>query len=46
MNYTNCLMMSQQILKLEDDNSKVVEVVTDTYVNDEDRVGDSLLLIW
>ena len=39
-------MMSQQLLKLEDDNSKVVEVVTVADVDDEDRIGNSLLQIW
>ena len=41
VNNTNCLMMSQQLLKLEDDNSKVVEVVTVADVDDEDRIGNS-----
>ena len=30
----------------EDTNSKLVEVVTVTDVDDEDRVGNSLLQIW
>ena len=30
----------------EDANSKLVEVVTVADVNDEDRVGNSLLQIW
>ena len=46
MNDTNCLMMSQQLLKLEDDNSKVVEVVTVADVVSEDHVDNSLLQIW
>ena len=33
-------------LACEDDNSKLVEVVTVADVNDEDRVGNSLLQIW
>ena len=32
-------MMSQQLLKLEDDNSELVEVVTVADVDDENRVG-------
>ena len=43
MTDTNCLMMSQQLLKLEDDNSELVEVVTVADVDDEDHVGNSLL---
>ena len=46
MNDTNCLMMSQQLLKAEDANSKLVEVVTVAIVDDEDRVGNSLLHTW
>ena len=30
----------------EDDNSKLVEVVTVAHVDDRDRVGSSLLQIW
>ena len=30
----------------EDGNSKLVEVVTVAYVDDEDRAGNSLLQIW
>ena len=30
----------------EDDNSKLVEVVTVAHVDDEDRVSNSLLQIW
>ena len=30
----------------EDDNSKLVEIVTVADVDDEDRVGNSLLQIW
>ena len=30
----------------EDANSKLVEVVTVAYVDDEDRVSNSLLQIW
>ena len=30
----------------EDANSKLVEVVTVAYVDDEDRAGHSLLQIW
>ena len=33
-------------LACEDVNSKLVEVVTVADVNDEDRVGNSLLQIW
>ena len=33
-------------LACEDANSKLVEVVTVADVSDEDRVGNSLLLIW
>ena len=33
-------------LACEDGNSKLVEVVTVVDVNDEDRVGNSLLQIW
>ena len=33
-------------LACEDDNSKLVEVVTVVNVDDEDRVGNSLLQIW
>ena len=33
-------------LACKDANSKPVEVVTVTDVNDEDRVGNSLLQIW
>ena len=33
-------------LACEDGNSKLVEVVTVVDVDDEDRVGNSLLLIW
>ena len=33
-------------LACEDANSKLVEVVTVTEVDDEDRVGNSLLQIW
>ena len=33
-------------LACEDANSKLVEVVTVANVDDEDRVGNSLLLIW
>ena len=40
MTDTNCLMMSQQLLKLEDDNSELVEVVTVADVDDEDHVGN------
>ena len=33
-------------LECEDGNSKLVEVVTVVDVDDEDRVGNSLLQIW
>ena len=33
-------------LACEDANSKLVEVVSDADVSDEDRVGNSLLQIW
>ena len=33
-------------LACEDGKSKLVEVVTVVYVDEEDRVGNSLLLIW
>ena len=33
-------------LACEDDNSKLVEVVSVADVNDEDGVGNSLLQIW
>ena len=33
-------------LASEDANSKLVEVVTVAYVDDEDRVGNCLLQIW
>ena len=33
-------------LACEDGNSKLVEVVTFVEVDDEDRVGNSLLQIW
>ena len=33
-------------LTCEDDNSKLVEVLTVADVDDEDRVGNSLLQIW
>ena len=33
-------------LAFEDANSKLVEVVTVSDVDDEDRVGNSLLQIW
>ena len=33
-------------LASEDGNSKLVEVVTVAYVDDEDRAGNSLLQIW
>ena len=33
-------------LASEDDNSKLVEVVAVADVDDEDRVGNSLLQIW
>ena len=33
-------------LSCEDDNSKLVEVVTVADIDDEDRVGNSLLQIW
>ena len=33
-------------LACEDGNSKLVEVVTVVDVDDDDRVGNSLLLIW
>ena len=33
-------------LACEDGNSKLVEVVTDADVDDEDRVENSLLQIW
>ena len=33
-------------LACEDGNSKLVEVVTVANVDDEDRVGNSLLQIW
>ena len=33
-------------LAFEDGNSKLVEVVTVVNVDDEDRVGNSLLQIW
>ena len=33
-------------LAFEDDNSKLVEVVTVADVDDEDRVGNSVLQIW
>ena len=46
VNDTNCLMMSQQLLKLEDDNSELVEVVTVADYDAEDHVGNSLLQIW
>jgi len=45
MNDTNCLMMSQQLLKAVG-KSKLVEVFTVVDVDEEDRVGNSLLLIW
>ena len=45
MNDTNCLMMSQQLMKLEDDNSELVDIVTVADVDDEDRIGNSLLQI-
>ena len=47
LNDTNCLMMSQQLLKvfLRRKNN-VVQVVTVVDVDDEDRVGNSLLQIW
>ena len=33
-------------MECEDANSKLVEVVTVAHVDDEDRVGNSLLQIW
>ena len=33
-------------LACEDNNSKLVDIVTVTNVDDEDRVGNSLLQIW
>ena len=33
-------------LECEDANSKLVEVVSVAHVDDEDRVGNSLLQIW
>ena len=33
-------------LACEDTNSKLVDIVTVAYVDDEDRVGNSLLQIW
>ena len=34
------------ILAFEDTNSKLVDIVTVTNVDDEDRVGNSLFQIW
>ena len=42
VNDANCLMVSQQLLK----TVKLVHVVTVADVDDEDRVGNSLLQIW
>ena len=38
--------MIDETLACEDANSKLVEVVTVANVDDEDRVGNSLLQIW
>ena len=38
--------MTDVALVCEDYNSKLVEVVTVANVDDEDRVGNSLLQIW
>ena len=45
---TNCRLVNliDVTLACEDGNSKLVEVVTVVDVDDEDRVGNSLLQIW
>ena len=45
---TDCCLVNliDVTLACEDGNSKLVEVVTVLDVDDEDRVGDSLLQIW
>ena len=45
---TNCCLVDliDVTLVCEDANSKLVEVVTVANVDDEDRVGNSLLHIW
>ena len=45
---THCrlVILIDVTLAFEDDNSKLVEVVTVADVDDEDRVGNSLLQIW
>ena len=45
---TNCRLANfiDVTLACEDGNSKLVEVVTVANVDDEDRVGNSLLQIW
>ena len=44
----NCCLVNliDVTLACEDGNSKLVEVVTVANVDDEDRVGNSLLQIW
>ena len=45
---TDCRLVNfiDVTLACEDGNSKLVEVVTVAYVDDEDRAGNSLLQIW
>ena len=45
---THCCLVNliDVTLACEDGNSKLVEVVTVVDVDDEDRVGNSLLQIW
>ena len=45
---TNCRLVNliDVTLACEDGNSKLVEVVTVVDVDDEDRVGNSMLQIW
>ena len=48
LSLTNCCLVNfiDVTLACEDANSKLVEVVTVADVDDEDRVGNSLLQIW
>ena len=43
----SCLVnLIDMTLACEDTNSKLVDIVTVANVNDEDRVGNSMLQIW
>ena len=46
LTYSRLVNLIDVTLACEDGNSKLVYTVTDAYVDDEDRVGNSLLQIW